>query len=253
MSLARNEIRHRAIKFANEWKDAAREAAEKQTYWNEFFDVFGISRKAVASFEAPVKKITGHDGCIDLFWKGNLIVEHKSPGGDLGKAQSQAFEYIHALFSEGKHNEIPRDVIVSDFARIVLYDLEPEEQLHPPLFAGHRVQVAAEFPLAEFHKSIRPFAFIAGYRGPAGPATVPNEAKPVPNSVKRVSLVPDLEPSAGVNDEERAKREAPESGGGARNDMIVPVRPAHMVQSNPVLDPLGPAHVIFSRRTGFVR
>ena len=85
MSLARNEIRHRAIKFANEWKDAAREAAEKQTYWNEFFDVFGISRKAFASFEAPVKKITGHDGCIDLFWKGNLIVEHKSPGGDLGK------------------------------------------------------------------------------------------------------------------------------------------------------------------------
>ena len=164
MPLAWNEIRHRAIKFANEWKDAAREAAEKQTYWNEFFDVFGISRKAVASFEAPVKKLTGHDGFIDLFWKGNLIVEHKSLGGDLGKAQSQAFEYIQALLNEGKENEIPRYVIVSDFARIVLYDLEPEEQLHLPLFAGHRVQVAAEFPLAEFHKNIRPFAFIAGYK-----------------------------------------------------------------------------------------
>lgn len=164
MPLSWDEIRHRAIKFSNDWKDAAREAAEKQTFWNEFFDVFGVSRKAVASFEAPVRKLTGHDGFIDLFWKGNLIVEHKSLGGDLGKAQSQAFEYIQALFSEGKHNEIPRYVVVSDFARIVLYDLEPEEQKHLPLFADHRVQVAADFPLAEFHKNIRPFAFIAGYR-----------------------------------------------------------------------------------------
>jgi hypothetical protein len=56
MPLSWNEIRHRAIKFANEWSGAAREAAEKQTFWNEFFDVFGVSRKAVASFEAPVKK-----------------------------------------------------------------------------------------------------------------------------------------------------------------------------------------------------
>ena len=69
MPLAWNEIRHRVIKFANEWSHAARESSDKQTFWNEFFDVFGISRKAVASFEAPVKKVSGHDGFIDLFWK----------------------------------------------------------------------------------------------------------------------------------------------------------------------------------------
>ena len=164
MLLAWNEIRHRAIKFANDWSKAARESAEKQTFWNEFFDVFGVSRKAVASFESPVKKVSGHDGFIDLLWKGNLIVEHKSLGGDLGKAKSQAFEYIQALFREGKHDEIPRYVIVSDFARVVLYDLEPEEQENLPLFVDRHVGIAAEFPLQDFHKNICAFAFIAGYK-----------------------------------------------------------------------------------------
>ena len=82
MPLAWNEIRHRAIKFANDWAKAASESADKQTFWNEFFEVFGVARKTVASFEAPVKKVSGHDGFIDLFWKGVLLVEHKSAGGN---------------------------------------------------------------------------------------------------------------------------------------------------------------------------
>jgi hypothetical protein len=176
MPLSWNEIRHRAIKFANDWNKAASEAADKQTFWNEFFEVFGIARKTVASFEAPVKKLTGHDGAIDLFWPGNLIVEHKSLGGNLGRAQSQAFEYIHGLVNEGRHKEVPRFVIVSDFARIVLYDLEPDEQKDLPLFAGRRVQIAAEFNLSDLYKNIRPFAFIAGYKqqklDPEDPANI---------------------------------------------------------------------------------
>ena len=164
MPLAWNEIRHRAIKFAGEWSRAESESADKQTFWNEFFDVFEVARKTVASFESSVKKVSGHDGSIDLFWKGILIVEHKSRGGDLGKAQSQAFDYIQNLAAEGRHAEIPRYVIVSDFARVVLYDLEPEEQKDLPLFVNKRVAIAAEFPLHEFHKNIRPFAFIAGYK-----------------------------------------------------------------------------------------
>jgi hypothetical protein len=164
MPLSWNEIRHRAIKFGNDWSKAVSETAEKQTFWNEFFEVFGVARKTVASFEAPVKKVSGHDGFIDLFWKGVLLIEHKSAGGNLGKAQSQAFDYIQALAAEDKHNEIPRYVIVSDFARIVLYDLEADEQKGLPLFQGRRVQIAAEFALNEFHKNLRPFAFIAGYK-----------------------------------------------------------------------------------------
>ncbi len=163
MPLSWNEIRHRAIAFSNEWAGAKREQAEKQTFWNEFFKVFGILRRAVASFEEPVKGISGDYGYIDLFWPKIVLVEHKSLGKDLGKAESQAFRYIQDLAREGRVNEIPRYVIVSDFARIALHDLEPEEQLNLPLFNNRRV-ATIEFPLAEFHTHIQDFAFIAGYQ-----------------------------------------------------------------------------------------
>ncbi len=36
-TLSWNEIRHKAIQFTREWTGERREAAEKQTFWNEFF------------------------------------------------------------------------------------------------------------------------------------------------------------------------------------------------------------------------
>ena len=92
MPLSWNEIRHRAIQFAHNWAGTRSEAAEKQTFWNEFFDVFGIQRRLVASFKEPVKRNSGQYAYIDLFWKSTLLIEHKSFGQDLGKAQSQAFQ-----------------------------------------------------------------------------------------------------------------------------------------------------------------
>ncbi len=163
MPLSWNEIRHRAIAFSKEWTGVKSERAKKQTFWNEFFNVFGIRRRVVASFEEPVKKISGDYGYIDLFWPGIVLVEHKSFGKDLGKAESQAFRYIRDLARDGRMNEIPRYVIVSDFARIALYDLEPEEQRELPLFAGRRV-ASLEFPLAGLHQQIHQFAFIPGYK-----------------------------------------------------------------------------------------
>jgi hypothetical protein len=50
MPLAWNEIRHRAIKFANEWPTTESESADKQTFWNEFFEVFGVARKTVIGY-----------------------------------------------------------------------------------------------------------------------------------------------------------------------------------------------------------
>jgi hypothetical protein len=163
MPLSWNEIRHRAIAFSKDWTGIAREQAEKQTFWNEFFNVFGVPRRAVASFEEPVKKISGDYGYIDLFWSGKVLVEHKSRGKDLSKAESQAFSYIQDLAREGRADEIPRYVIVSDFGRIALHDLEPEEQRNLPLFHNWRV-ASIEFPLADFHKNIHAFAFIPGYK-----------------------------------------------------------------------------------------
>mgnify|MGYP000851160268 FL=1 len=89
MPLSWNEIKHRAIKFGNDWKTETREAAERQTFWNEFFDIFGIRRRTVASFEEPVKKLSGNWGAIDVFWPGKLLGEHKSAGQDLDKAHAR--------------------------------------------------------------------------------------------------------------------------------------------------------------------
>ena len=162
MPLSWNEIKHRAIAFSKEWKGETREAAERQSFWNDFFNVFGIKRRVVASFEEPVKKPSGHWGSIDLLWPGTLIVEHKSAGEDLDKAHSQAMEYIRRLQESGKGKDCPRYLIVSDFQRIAIHDLEPEQDPDLPLF--QRLPPSTEFHLADFHKHIRHFFFIAGYK-----------------------------------------------------------------------------------------
>ena len=85
----------------------------------------------------------------------------KAGDEDLSQAETQAFGYIEDLANEGRHDEIPRYVLVSDFARFVLYDLEPEEQRNLPLFAG-RPFAQLEFTLAEFPRHVRAFAFMLG-------------------------------------------------------------------------------------------
>ncbi|NOT01094.1 MAG: class I SAM-dependent DNA methyltransferase [Phycisphaerales bacterium] len=153
MQLSWNEIRQRSVTFAREWSGATRERAEAQTFWNEFFSVFGIRRRTVAAFEEPVRGLTGTFEFIDLFWKGKLLAEHKSRGGSLLRAHCQAVDYIQRLHDDARSDEVPRYVIVSDFARIALHDLEAED-------AEHR---SIEFALADFPNQVRHFAFIAGY------------------------------------------------------------------------------------------
>jgi len=78
-----NEIKTRAAAFVHEWRDEAYERGEAQTFWNQFFHVFGVNRRRLASFEQGVKKLSGRQGFIDLLWPGVLLVEHKSRGEDL--------------------------------------------------------------------------------------------------------------------------------------------------------------------------
>jgi len=151
--LSWNEIRHRAIVFANDWQDETRERAEAKTFWDEFFNVFGIKRRTVASFEEPVKKLSGRYDYIDLIWPGVLLAEHKSAGKDLAKAHSQGLKYVRELHEAGRGDDAPRYVIISDFGRIALYDLEPEQ--------GAKASIV--FPLEKLHEHVRHFAFIAGY------------------------------------------------------------------------------------------
>jgi hypothetical protein len=153
LPLAWNEIRQRAITFARNWSEATRERGEAQTFWNEFFEVFGIRRRTVAAFEEPVRNLSGAYDFIDLLWQGKLIAEHKSRGGNLAKAHTQAIGYIQNLHNEGRDAEVPQYIVVSDFARIALHHLEAED-------AAHRT---VEFQLQELPDFIRSFAFIAGY------------------------------------------------------------------------------------------
>lgn len=146
MPLSWNEIRARAAKFSNDWKDAHYEKGETQTFYNEFFEVFGNRRRNVAVYEAKVKKLNDKQGFIDLFWPGHLLVEQKSAGRDLAKARVQATDYFVSLSEKEK----PRYILLSDFQTFELLDLDENEEYH--------------FTLAEFADNIRHFGFIAGYQ-----------------------------------------------------------------------------------------
>jgi hypothetical protein len=145
MPLSWNEIHQRSKDFARDWSGETHEHAEAKPFWEAFFSIFGISRRRLASYEFAVKKTDRKYGFIDLFWKGHLLVEHKSRGKSLEKAYHQGLDYFAGL----KEEELPRYVIVCDFQRFGLYDLEENEQHF--------------FALEELPQKIHLFGFIAGY------------------------------------------------------------------------------------------
>ena len=98
--ISRNEIRSRARAFSKEWERDFNEDAEAKSFWDGFFEVFGMSRRRVATFEHRVKKQDTHDGYIDVFWKGTMLAEHKSKGKDLNKAYNQAKDYLPGIKDE---------------------------------------------------------------------------------------------------------------------------------------------------------
>ena len=161
--LSWNEVRDRATRFSRDPhnQNATSESGHKQTFWNDFFSVFGLRRASFASFEENVRNLHGHTSRIDLLWKGKLIVEHKSRGENLTLAATQAFTYIEDLTREDRWDEIPRYVLVSDFAQFILYDLGPEDQPDLPLFAGRQIE-QHHFTLQDFPKHVRHFAFMLG-------------------------------------------------------------------------------------------
>ena len=147
MPLSLNEIRERARAFAREWAGESSERAEAQSFWNEFFNVFGVNRRRVAVFEQKAERFSGgRHGRIDVFWPGVMLAEHKSEGRDLDAAFEQATDYFAGL----KDAELPRYVLVSDFRRFRLHDLE----------SGERI----DFALADLHRQIGRFGFISGYQ-----------------------------------------------------------------------------------------
>ena len=125
MRLSWNEIRTRAAKFADDWRDAAYEKGETQSFYNDFFGIFDVKRRSVARYEEQVRnKLGDWSGFIDLLWPSVLIVEQKSAGRDLAKAKGQARAYFDAL----QERDRPRFILVSDFQNFELEDLDEREE-----------------------------------------------------------------------------------------------------------------------------
>ncbi len=144
MRLSWNEVRARATAFADDWREAAYEKGETQSFYNAFFDVFGVRRRNVARYEEHVAKLDNRHGYIDLFWPGVLIVEQKSAGRDLKAAYIQAGEYFDAL----PERDRPRYILVSDFQTFELHDLDERE--------------VVAFALADLSAHVEAFGFILG-------------------------------------------------------------------------------------------
>lgn len=145
MRLDWNEVRARAATFSERWRDAKRESADKHSFWNEFFACLGVDAKTAVTYEQRVANLPANrQGFIDVFIPGKLIIEHKSAGLDLRRANDQALDYFDWL----PEAQRPRYILTCDFQRWHLHDLEEDRQWR--------------FTLPELKKHITAFAFIPG-------------------------------------------------------------------------------------------
>ena len=146
MVLSWNEIKDRALNFSKEWADTSNEEADAKPFLDAFFDVFGISRKKIGTFEYRVKKLSDADGYIDLLWKGTILIEMKSRGKNLDKAFQQAIDYTYGL----KQDELPKYVLVCDFNIFRLYDTEEQKTI--------------EFTIDDLVLNVQSFGCLLGYQ-----------------------------------------------------------------------------------------
>ncbi len=146
MTLSWNEIKDRALKFSKEWADTYNEEADAKPFLDEFFNVFGITRRKIGTFEHRVKKLDDGNGYIDLLWKGVILIEMKSKGKNLDKAFIQAKEYTNGL----KQHELPKYILVSDFNIFRLYDTEEN--------------TIVEFRLTDLVDNVQHFGYLLGYQ-----------------------------------------------------------------------------------------
>lgn len=145
MTLTLAERKRRATRFIERFADAVSEEGEKQTFYNEFFEIFGKDRRMVAQYEKAVKRLPGTPpGKIDLLWPRVLLVEHKSAGKDLDVADNQADDYYMSLNDDLR----PRYILTSDFKKFHLRDIDKDD--------------AWEFTLNNLPDKIDLFSFMIG-------------------------------------------------------------------------------------------
>lgn len=147
--ISRSELKNRARAFSLRFAKVSSEQADRQTFWNDFFALFGIDRVQVAVFERLAQRsTTARHGWIDLLYPGQLAVEHKSKGEDLAKAMQQLYDYLPSL----RKAEHPWLLVACDFQRFVWEDLR----------SGKR----GEFALQDLADNLELFWWLAGHPDP---------------------------------------------------------------------------------------
>lgn len=155
-SLSLNTIRSRCVKFAHEWNDCVGdEKQEGHEFMRELMMCFGITeRKAIAYEKRSNRASTGRQGYIDALIPGRALIEMKSAGKDLDKAEEQALDYIHDL----AEIETPRLLIISDFRRIRIVGLDHDMTSADGMESGR-----TEFELAKLPDHVDDLKSLAGY------------------------------------------------------------------------------------------
>ena len=139
------DIQEQAEAFALKYADAKDEDRDSKPFWKDLLELYGVDPRQIGAFEERVKI---HDrpgtGKIDYFAPKRFIIEHKSLGKSLDDAYVQAMDYFDAL----PKSEKPQYIIVSDFARIRIYDLLSVSE-----------DKSFEFTLEDFSKNVQALAF----------------------------------------------------------------------------------------------
>lgn len=150
--LVLSDIRNRAGAFVADWRDAeGYERGEAQEFVRGLLKVFGISGRTAAVYEKRAQRAsTGQRGYIDALISGTALIEMKSAGEDLVKAEGQALDYVESL----TEHERPSFIITSDFRRIRVLDLTVEPDADDYI----------EFPLDDLPAHVEDLMFLAGYR-----------------------------------------------------------------------------------------
>lgn len=151
MSVVEKFSTKNARDFATKYSSATSEKQMGQSFWRDFFSmVCGIDDliSLGIEFEYPVRsKETGKIRFIDVLWGGVVLIEHKSAGENLFKAESQARDYLTSL-DPGMR---PPVFILSDFKKFRIIEV----------FAGTEV----EFDLADLPNHLDRFVSIIGDNG----------------------------------------------------------------------------------------
>jgi hypothetical protein len=140
------EIETRANAFQKEWRKAR--GAEKQEdikFIADFLHIFGVDWHTGFPQHTVITP-SGQSNWVDFLLPGQIIIEMKSKGESLDAAFTQAMDYVKAL----KPEEYPRLLMVSDFDKIRVYNLEKKHPYKP-------------FRLPELLRHVRIFSRLAGY------------------------------------------------------------------------------------------